>query len=283
MHASRVLRRGCSRSVVRCEASSKAKFFVGGNWKSNGTKASLKQLVDGLNAGASSFDPSRVDVVVAPTYVHLDFVSQHLDTSKYHIAGQNIWLKGPGAYTGEIAGETLQDLGVQWAIVGHSERRQLCGETDEIVGQKVARALELGMGVIPCIGETLQQRQDGQLWQVLDKQLSAIVNSVKCWDKVVLAYEPVWAIGTGVVATPEQAQEVHHYLRGLLESKIGRLLAAEVRILYGGSVNDKNCQELAALADVDGFLVGGASLQASAFLTIIKSHAVKQQAAGARW
>lgn len=275
MQATRVLR---SRVSLRCEASSNAKFFVGGNWKSNGTKASVKQLVDGLNAGAAGIDTKRVDIVVAPTYVHLDYVNQHLDSSKYHVAGQNIWINGPGAYTGEIAGETLLDLGVKWAIIGHSERRALCGETNDVVGAKTERALQLGMSVIPCVGETLQQRQEGQMFSVLEAQLQAIVDHVKDWKNVVLAYEPVWAIGTGVVATPEQAQEVHAYLRQLLESKIGKDITSTLRILYGGSVNDKNCAELAALPDVDGFLVGGASLQAPAFLTIIASHAAKKTA-----
>jgi triosephosphate isomerase len=266
------------RTHLVCQASSQAKFLVGGNWKSNGSRHTVRQLVDGLNAGASIIDPQSVDVVVAPTYVHLDYVNRTLD-GKFHVASQNMWIKGPGAYTGEISGETLTDLGINWVIVGHSERRALCSETNEVVGEKTARALALGMSVIPCIGETLQQRESGQMFSVLEGQLQALIDRVKDWSKVVIAYEPVWAIGTGVVATPEQAQEVHAYIRQLLEQRLGRDVASKLRILYGGSVNDSNCQVLAALPDVDGFLVGGASLQAESFLKIIASHSAKLQTA----
>mmetsp|Transcript_13255 Transcript_13255/g.28364 ORF Transcript_13255/g.28364 Transcript_13255/m.28364 type:complete len:297 (-) Transcript_13255:641-1531(-) len=267
------------RVMLKCEASSKAKFFVGGNWKTNGTKESVQKLVDGLNAGASSIDARTVDVVVAPTYLHLDFVRQRLDASKYGVAAQNVWLMGTGAYTGEIAAEQLKDLGINWTLTGHSERRSLCGETNEIVAKKTARALDQGMSVIACIGETLEQRNSGQMFPVLDAQAQALVDHVKDWSRVVIAYEPVWAIGTGVVATPQQAQEVHAHLRELLEQKLGRETAQHIRLLYGGSVNDKNCKELATQEDIDGFLVGGASLQAPAFLTIIAAHAAKLQGA----
>ena len=135
--------------------------------------------------------------------------------SHYSIAAQNVWIKGTGAFTGEVPAEILADLGIPWVITGHSERRAMCGETNEVVGAKTARALELGLSVIPCIGETLDQRNSGQLFKVLDAQVQALVDAIKPkdWSKVVVAYEPVWAIGTGVVATPAQAQEVHAYLR----------------------------------------------------------------------
>ena len=187
-----------ARSVLRCDAASNNKFFVGGNWKSNGTKASITELIKGLNA--AKFDPAHVDVVVAPTALHLDFVSSHLDTSKFAVSAQNMNSKGTGAFTGEIAGETLLDAGIKWVIIGHSERRALYQETNDIVGLKTARALELGMSVIPCIGETLEQRQSGQMFSVLDAQMKALFDrqafcDTKDWSKVVLAYEPVWAIG----------------------------------------------------------------------------------------
>ncbi len=206
-------------AFLRCDATSNNKFFVGGNWKSNGTKASIKDLISGLNAG--SFDPSKVDVVIAPTFVHLDAVNTFIDKQKFSVAAQNMWIKGTGAYTGEIAGETLLDLGVSWVILGHSERRALCSESNELVGQKTARALELGMKVIPCIGETLEQRQTGHMYDVLTAQMEGLfaqkvrassvfdawqhkepccvqtICDVKDWSRVVLAYEPVWAIGTG--------------------------------------------------------------------------------------
>jgi triosephosphate isomerase len=144
--------------------------------------------------------------------VHLAKVKGMLD-SNYGVAAQNVWVKGPGAYTGEVPAEILRDLGIDWCITGHSERRSLCGESNELVGQKTARALEQGMSVIPCIGETLEQRNAGQLFKVLEAQVQALVDHVKDWSRIVVAYEPVWAIGTGVVATPAQAQEVHAFLR----------------------------------------------------------------------
>lgn len=235
------------RLVMVCD--SKAKFFVGGNWKANGTQDSIAALINvsdadlcmalgkwavsisrfstlihpicpchppfcmqDLNHGADRINTREVDVVVAPTYVHLGIVKAGLD-SVYHIAAQNVWLKGTGAFTGEIPAEVLVDLGIDWTITGHSERRALCGETSQMVGAKTARALELGMSVIPCIGETLEQRKSGQLFSVLEEQVQALVDQVKDWSRVVIAYEPVWAIGTGVVASPAQAQEVHAYLR----------------------------------------------------------------------
>lgn len=165
-----------------------------------------------LTAGAKQFDQHKVDVVVAPTAVHLAQVKSVLG-GPYEISAQDVWIKGPGAYTGEVPAEILRDLGVNWTLTGHSERRAYCGETNEVVGHKTARALEAGLSVIPCIGETLDQRNSGQLFDVLSAQVQALVDNVQDWSRIVVAYEPVWAIGTGVVATPEQAQEVHAYLR----------------------------------------------------------------------
>lgn len=194
-------------------------FFVGGNWKSNGTKSSINQLIGGLNQG--HVDTSAVDVVIAPTFLHLDYVQQHIDLSKYKVAAQNVWLKGPGgeddcnrtlarhacntnaaclaAFTGEISAETLRDIGINWTITGHSERRALCGETSNVVAEKTRRALELGMSVIPCIGETLEERDGGRMFDVLTSQVQALVDHKVFGDdvedipsRVVLAYEPVW-------------------------------------------------------------------------------------------
>lgn len=207
-------------------------------------------------------------MIVAPTFVHLDYVQQNIDDSKYSVSAQNCWTGKSGAYTGEVAAEMLKDMGVNWVILGHSERRALCGETNDVVGEKVEYALGQGLSVIACIGETLQQRESGDVFTVLDAQLKAIVDATSDWDRMVIAYEPVWAIGTGVVATPEQAQEVHAYIRKWLTERVGTDIASTTRILYGGSVNDKNCEELAAQEDVDGFLVGGASLKGSSFVKI---------------
>ncbi len=169
-------------------------------------------LIQGLNDGAQSFDPRNVDVVVAPTAVHLQQVKSLLNPP-FEVSSQDVWIKGPGAYTGEVPAEILKDMGINWTLTGHSERRAYCGETNEVVGQKTARALEAGLSVIPCIGETLDQRNSGQLFDVLSAQVQALVDNIQDWSRIVVAYEPVWAIGTGVVATPEQAQEVHAYLR----------------------------------------------------------------------
>ncbi|KAL6756872.1 hypothetical protein V8C86DRAFT_2639383 [Haematococcus lacustris] len=265
------------RLQISCDSS--AKFFVGGNWKANGTLASIMRLCQDLNQGASTFKTKDVDVIVSPTMVHLGKVRSLLDTH-YQVASQNVALKGLGAYTGEVPAEILHDLGVDWAITGHSERRAMCGETNEVVGMKTGRAVEQGLSVIACIGETLDQRKSGKLFEVLDAQVQALVDHVKDWSKVVIAYEPVWAIGTGVVASPAQAQEVHSYLRRLFAEKLGSDVSSTLRLIYGGSVTDQNCSELASQADIDGFLVGGASLKGPSFLNIIRSHSAKSVA---RW
>lgn len=243
---------------------SSAKFFVGGNWKCNGNKESIALLVDDLNSGEV---PANVDVVCAPPFVYLDQVRTSL-RPPYQIAAQNCWVSKGGAFTGEVSAEMLADCQVPWVILGHSERRSLCGEDSDFVGKKVAYALQQGLQVIACIGETLAQRESGKMFNVLEEQLGAIAENVSNWDRVVVAYEPVWAIGTGVVATPEQAQEVHAYLRKCVEATVGSSVAATLRIIYGGSVNDENCGELGRQADIDGFLVGGASLKGPAFVKI---------------
>jgi triosephosphate isomerase len=176
----------------------------------------------------------------------------------------------------------LKDAGVPWVITGHSERRALCGESNKFVGEKTGHALDVGLSVIACVGETLDQRNGGNLWHVLDTQMQALFDHVGSeWPRVVVAYEPVWAIGTGVVASPEQAQEVHAYLRKVLSDKLGRQAADAVRIIYGGSVNDGNCGELARQPDIDGFLVGGASLKGESFMKICAARAGEGAAAAA--
>ena len=249
---------------VACSASS-AKFFVGGNWKCNGTHASVEKLVADLNKGSV---PSDVDVVVAPPFIFIDWVRANIDAAKYQVSAQNCWVKSDGAFTGEISAEMLKDALVPWVITGHSERRMLCGESNGNVGEKTGHALEVGLSVIACVGETLDQRNSGNLYHTLDRQMRALFDHVTDWSRVVVAYEPVWAIGTGVVATPAQAQEVHAYLRKVLNAQLGPSVSDQVRIIYGGSVNDGNCDELAGAEDIDGFLVGGASLKGESFVRI---------------
>ncbi|XP_071805093.1 triosephosphate isomerase-like [Asterias amurensis] len=241
-------------------------FFVGGNWKMNGSKASIDEILHFLKEAEV---PENTDVVVSPPAVYLSYVQERLP-AKISTAAQNCYKVDKGAFTGEISPAMLLDLGLSWVILGHSERRHKFGETDELIGEKVKHALSKGLKVIACIGETLEQRQQGQTTDVVFHQTKAIADNVTDWDQVVIAYEPVWAIGTGVTATPEQAQEVHAQLRTWLADNTSAAVAKKTRIIYGGSVGANNCQELATKPDVDGFLVGGASLKPD-FVKIINA------------
>ncbi|XP_059666255.1 triosephosphate isomerase, cytosolic [Cornus florida] len=251
------------------------KFFVGGNWKCNGTSEEVKKIVGMLNAGQVPPE-DVVEVVVSPPFVFLPLVKSSLRPD-FHVAAQNCWVKKGGAFTGEVSAEMLVNLGIPWVILGHSERRQLLNESNEFVGDKVAYALAQGLKVIACVGETLEERESGSTMDVVAAQTKAIAERVPSWTDVVLAYEPVWAIGTGKVASPAQAQEVHCGLRKWLQMNTSPEVAATTRIIYGGSVNGGNCKELSGQPDVDGFLVGGASLKPE-FIDIIKSAEVKKNA-----
>jgi len=244
---------------------SSRRFCVGGNWKCNGTKQSVTDLVNKLNA----LDvPKNVDVVIAPTFVHLDLVQRLLTNRSIEISAQNCHQFKNGAYTGEVSAEMLRDLSVPWVILGHSERRHVFKTDDETVGKQISQALSSGLKVIACIGETLEEREANKTMEVCVKQMKQIVANVNDWSRVVIAYEPVWAIGTGKTATPAQAQEVHASLRQWLASNVNASVASSVRIIYGGSVKGSNAEELARQTDIDGFLVGGASLKAGEFATI---------------
>ncbi|XP_075501669.1 triosephosphate isomerase, chloroplastic-like [Primulina tabacum] len=260
------------RGVVAMAGS--GKFFVGGNWKCNGTKDSLSKLVSDLNSAALESD---VDVVVAPPFVYVDQVKSSL-SDRIEIAAQNCWTGKGGAFTGEISVEQIKDLGCNWVVLGHSERRHIIGEDDQFIGKKAAYALGQNIGVIACIGELLEEREAGKTFDVCFQQLKAYADAVPSWDKIVIAYEPVWAIGTGKVATPEQAQEVHIAIRDWLSKNVSAEVASKTRIIYGGSVNGGNCAELAKQEDIDGFLVGGASLKGLEFATIINSVTSKKVA-----
>ncbi|XP_044462165.1 triosephosphate isomerase, cytosolic [Mangifera indica] len=251
------------------------KFFVGGNWKCNGTTEEVKKIVNVINEGQV---PSQdvVEVVISPPFVFLPLVKSLLRPD-FHVAAQNCWVKKGGAFTGEVSAEMLVNLEIPWVILGHSERRLILNESNEFVGDKVKYALSQGIKVIACVGETLEQREAGTTMEIVAAQTKAIAERVSDWSNIVLAYEPVWAIGTGKVATPAQAQEVHFELRKWLHANISPEVAATTRIIYGGSVNGSNCKELAAQPDVDGFLVGGASLKPE-FIEIIKSAEVKKSA-----
>jgi triosephosphate isomerase len=242
-------------------AESLKKLFVGGNWKSNNTLAESKNLVENV-LNKLDFDPNRVDVVVAPIFLHIPYVVDALD-KKIQVAAQNCSATTLGAYTGEIAPAHIQDVKAHWVIIGHSERRSKYNDTDEVVAKKTRNALDSNMQVILCIGETLEQREANKTLEVIAHQLQAVKGSIKIeeWPHIVVAYEPVWAIGTGKTATPEQAEEVHKFIREHLAKEISAEVSQATRIIYGGSVTDANAEELIKKPNIDGFLVGGAALK----------------------
>ncbi|CAI5494860.1 unnamed protein product [Closterium sp. Naga37s-1] len=244
------------------------KFIVGGNWKCNGTQESIKKLVGVLN-GATVPSGDVVEVVIAPPAIYIPLVKAEL-RKDFAVSAQNAWVSKGGAFTGEVSADMLVDLDIPWVILGHSERRTIIKESNEFVADKVAYALGKGLKVIACIGESLEQRESGETVAVVSAQVKAIADKITKWDDVVLAYEPIWAIGTGKVATPAQAQETHADIRKYVAENVSADVAAAIRIQYGGSVNAANCKELAALPDVDGFLVGGAALKPE-FVDIINS------------
>ncbi|KAJ2834400.1 hypothetical protein GGI24_000405 [Coemansia furcata] len=241
-------------------------FWVGGNWKMNGSVASIKDLATTFNAGSS---PADVEVVIGAPYVYIPLLADTL-RKDWAVAGENCYVHATGAYTGEISPEMLADVGAKWVILGHSERRHILNESSEFTAQKVVKALAAGLKVALCVGELLEEREAGTTQVIVNSQLDAVVSAVSenDWANIVIAYEPVWAIGTGKVASPEQAQEVHAAIREYLKTAVSPKVAEETRIAYGGSVGGKNCKELAQKPDVDGFLVGGASLKPE-FLDIV--------------
>ncbi|HJK93974.1 MAG TPA: triose-phosphate isomerase [Polyangiaceae bacterium LLY-WYZ-15_(1-7)] len=238
--------------------------IVAGNWKLNLTVGEALALVKALRAEADGLE--GVEVVVGPVATALHPVAGALEGSSIGLAAQNTHWEDRGAFTGELSPELLKDVGCTHVIVGHSERRQLFGETDEGVNRKVRAVLAKGLTPILCVGETLAQREAGETLEVVLGQVEAGLEGVEDASAVVLAYEPVWAIGTGKTAKPEDAQEVHAAIRG----KLGQV-APRVRILYGGSVKPANAAELLAQEDIDGALVGGASLRADTFVPIIRA------------
>lgn len=242
------------------------KFFVGGNWKMNGDKKSIDEIIKFLASGTLD---SNVDVVVGVPSIYLEYTKNKLP-SNVIASAQNSYKVAKGAFTGEISPAQIKDVGVQWVILGHSERRNVFGESDQLIAEKVGHALETGLFVIACIGEKLEEREAGQTEAVVFRQTEAISKTVKDWSKVVVAYEPVWAIGTGKTASPQQAQEVHNSLRKWFRKNLGDAVADSVRIIYGGSVTAANSKQLAREKDIDGFLVGGASLKPE-FIDIVNS------------
>ncbi|OUW15650.1 MAG: triose-phosphate isomerase [Opitutales bacterium TMED158] len=247
------------------------KYFIAGNWKMNKTPEEGTELASEI-ASIVSKDAS-VDVVVCPTFTALDRVSQSIEGSAVKLGAQNLYPKSSGAYTGEISPEMLRAVFAKYAILGHSERREYFGESDAFVNEKVKFALENLISPILCIGETLEQREADETLEVAKTQLLGGLEEVSAeqMSSVVVAYEPVWAIGTGKTATPEMAQEVHASIRALLNEKYGAAVGEKVRILYGGSMKPANADSLLAQKDIDGGLIGGAALDAKSFCDLVGS------------
>ena len=241
--------------------------LIAGNWKMHGSRARVGELLDGLLAGSL---PEAVDIVVCPTYVHLAQSLERCSGSVIGLGAQDCSHMQSGAYTGEVSAEMLIDQGCQWVILGHSERRQYHGESDNLVAAKLGAAVAAGLQPIVCVGETREQREAGEAESVVGSQLRGALDGQPALAGLVIAYEPVWAIGTGLTATPEQAQEMHAFIRRSLEDIQG-IDADATRVLYGGSVKAGNAEELFAQPDIDGALVGGAALVAEDFLAIINA------------
>jgi triosephosphate isomerase len=249
------------------------KLLIAGNWKMHGSLADSRRLVAALRAGVPA--GASATMLICPPYVYLPAVREWLQDSPIALGGQDLAATvGTGAYTGEVSGQMLRDVGCSYVIVGHSERRALYGETDSVVAAKFKAAQAAALTPIVCVGETLEQREAGDTQSVIERQVFAVVDSagVAAFAKAVIAYEPVWAIGTGRTATPEQAQEVHAFIRGMIAGR-DATIASGLSILYGGSVKGANARSLFAMADIDGGLVGGASLAAEEFLEIFRSAA----------
>jgi triosephosphate isomerase (TIM) len=243
--------------------------FVVGNWKLNKTIAEALANVTELKNQLGAV--KGVDIGVAPPFTAIHSVAKRLEDSSIVVCAQDAFWETSGAWTGALSPLMLHDAGATWIIVGHSERRQHFGDTNENVGRKAGAVINQGLGAIVCVGETLAERDAGRTLPVIDAQLDGGLAEVSDSDRLVIAYEPVWAIGTGRTATPAQAQEVHAHIRSRVAVRYGAERAAAIRIQYGGSVKPSNAAELMAQADIDGALVGGASLEAADFVAIVKA------------
>ena len=244
--------------------------IVVGNWKMNMLiSAANKWAIDALNKPAFE----HIDIIIAPPFTALSVVNEHLKYSEIKLAGQNISAEITGLQTGEISGGMLKDAGCDYVILGHSERRQSFSETDKLINKKVLAACDLGLNAIICVGESILERNNGESKRVIENQLSVALERVDetQFANLIIAYEPIWAIGTGNNAQPSQAQEVNSYVRAYCEKLFGTKLAQMIRVLYGGSVDSQNSKSLMEQPDIDGLLVGGASLNVDVFFNIINS------------
>ena len=245
------------------------KTIVAGNWKMNASKDSVNSLVNDILSGVSGVN---AEVIVCAPFPYLALVDSLIDGSSLMLGAQNLNVNPSGAFTGEVSAEMIKDFGANHVIVGHSERRSLYGETSEIVAEKTKAAIDSGLTPLLCLGESLDQRESGKTESVISEQLTKVIDlvGIEAFKNIIIAYEPVWAIGTGMTATPEQAQAVHMYIRALLATS-NQDIAEKTPILYGGSMNAGNAAELISRPDIDGGLIGGAALKAEDFLQICKA------------
>ena len=241
-------------------------LFIAGNWKMNLNLNESLQLAETVVKGTSTFD--NIKVSISPNFVSLVVVSHAVEDSAVMVAAQDCHFEESGAYTGETAAEMIKSAGAGWVIVGHSERRTLFGEDDEIVAKKLKNVLRNDLKPIVCIGESLEEREAGIHKDVIRRQLDYILETASDLTEIVIAYEPVWAIGTGKTAAPEQAEEMHKYIRELIKNSAGENISESILILYGGSVSLPNAKELLSSPNIDGALIGGASLKADSFIGI---------------
>mgnify|MGYP000477655162 CR=1 FL=1 len=250
------------------------KKIIAGNWKMHKTSSEARSLIKEIVSGISVMS-TICEVIVAPPFTAISAAVEETQNTPIFVAAQNMHWEDKGAYTGEISGAMLKEAGCSHVIIGHSERRQYFGETDQTVNWKLKAAIRGGLVPIFCLGETIEQREEGNTFAVVESQLKQGLDGISISDpeRLVIAYEPVWAIGTGHTATPQQAQEVHAFLRDKIISWFGFEIGNSIRILYGGSVKPENAGSLMACADIDGGLIGGASLKANDFLEIIEKSA----------
>ena len=245
------------------------KTIVAGNWKMNASKETVNSLIEGILSGVNE---TTSEVIVCAPFPYLSQVESLINKSKLMLGAQNLNVNPAGAYTGEVSADMIKDFGAQHVIVGHSERRSLYGETNAIVAEKTKAAIDAGLTPLLCVGESLEDRESGNTEAIVEEQINAVIDliGIESFDQVIIAYEPVWAIGTGLTATPEQAQAVHLFIRNLLADSSEKI-AKRTPILYGGSMNAANAADLISCSDIDGGLIGGAALKAEDFLQICKA------------